>query len=393
MADAGPEPGPEADTSGSPDPLAPQPASPESLSPESLSPEPTPDEASALDLAGRQAAARRARFDTETAPGARVIAVYAIWALLWIGGWTIYSSARGFALVPGLVLTTAFVVVPFVLGGEGARALAAGRYWQGVVALTFSLGFLGFAGSGQITRAMLFPGDPAPIPAQLPAGVTRIDYQASDGQPLVGLLIRAQAPQAPTLVYFHGNAESAVRNLDLGLALRKRGCHVFLAEFRGFGGVGGEPTEAGLLLDGEAALASVERELGTSASQVVLCGRSLGSGVASGLAGRGRGRRVILLSPYTSITDVASRMAPRPLAWLAVRDPLDSRSALTQRSVPLLVFHGDRDGVVPYPLGKELAAAAGGELVTLPGVGHNDLLSPPHGSAILDRWVAFARLP
>ena len=322
-----------------------------------------------------------------------MIAVYAIWALVWLGGWAIYSSARGFALVPGLVLTTAFVVVPFVLGGEGVRALAAARYWQGVVAMTFSLGFLGFAGSGQIVRAMLFPGDTAPIPAQLPAGVTRIDYQASDGQALAGLLLRAEAADAPTLVYFHGNAESAGRNLDLGLALRQRGCHVFLAEFRGFGGVGGEPTEAGLLLDGEAALVAIEGQLGTPPAQVVLCGRSLGSGVASGLAGRGRGRRVILLSPYTSITDVASRMVPRPLAWLAVRDRLDSRGALTQRQVPLLVFHGDRDGVVPYPLGKELAAAAGGELVTLPGVGHNDLLSPPHGSAILERWVTFARLP
>jgi uncharacterized protein len=321
------------------------------------------------------------------------MALYLAWALLWIGGWVLYSSLRGFALVPGLVLTTAFVVVPFVLGGEGIRSLQAERYWQGVLSLAFCLSFVGYAASGSITRAMLFPGDPAPIPQQLPTGVQRVDYQASDGQGLVGLLIRAEDPQAPTLVYFHGNAESAGRNLDLGLALRKRGCHVFLAEFRGFGGVGGDPTEAGLLLDGEAALVAVERELGTPPEQVVLCGRSLGSGVASGLAGRGRGRRVILLSPYTSIVDVASRMAPRPLAWLAVRDRLDSRSALTGRQVPLLVFHGDRDGVVPYPLGKELAAAAGGELVTLEGVGHNDLLSPPHGSAIFERWVAFARIP
>lgn len=321
------------------------------------------------------------------------MALYGAWALLWLGGWVLYSTLRGYALIPGLVLTTAFVVVPFVLCGEGLRGLRGARYLQGGVALLFSLGFLGYAASGQIARAMLFPGDSAPIPQSLPAGVERIEYQASDGQPLVGLLLRASDPEAPSLVYFHGNAESAGRNLDLGLALQKRGCSVFLAEFRGFGGVGGEPSQTGLFLDGEAALGVVERELGVSPARVVLCGRSLGSGVASGLAGRGRGRRVILLSPYTSIVDVASRMAPRPLAWLAVRDPLDSRRALTERSVPLLVFHGDRDGVVPYPLGKELAAAAGGELVTLPGVGHNDLLAPPHGAAILDRWATFARLP
>lgn len=322
-----------------------------------------------------------------------MIALYISWALLWLVGWTLYSSYRGFPLIPGLVLSVCFALVPFVLAGEGARALAAHRFWQAAVALSFSFGFLGVAASGQITRAMLFPGDPAPIPTQLPPGVERIDYLTSDGQSLVGLIVRTPTSGGPTLVYFHGNAESAGRNLDLALELQKRGCNVFLAEFRGFGGVGGSPSEAGLLLDGEAALQTVTQTLGTAKADIVLCGRSLGSGVASGLAGRGHGRRVVLLSPYTSIVDVASRMAPRPLAWLAVRDPLDSRAALTKRSVPLLIFHGDQDRVVPYPLGKELAGAAGGQLVTLPGVGHNDLLSFPQGAAIFDQWAAFAKAP
>lgn len=361
--------------------------------------QPAPSEPGPAEPSGEAAApAKRGRpkFDPSTAPGPRVIALYAGWALLWLGGWLIYSIWRGFPLIPGLVLTAAFVVVPLLLAGEGIRSLQARRFAQAALSLSFAVGFLGLALSGQIVRGMLFPGDTAPLPKHLPRDVSRVDYTASDGQPLAGLLFRAQDPKAPSLVYFHGNAESAGRNLELGLELQRHGCHVFVAEFRGFGGLPGSPTEAGLLLDGEAALGVITRELGTPPEKIVLCGRSLGSGVAAGLAGRGFGSRVVLLSPYTSITDVAARMAPRPLAWLAVRDRLDSRAALTSRSdVPLLVFHGDRDRVVPYELGQDLVAALGdrAELVTIPNIGHNDLLMFPHGDQIFARWASFARAP
>lgn len=336
------------------------------------------------------------RFGREHGPSRAVIALYAGVAAVCLLSWAGYALWRGHALVAGLVFTTLFALAPFVLIAEGLRYAGARQWGQGAIALCCGLFLLGYAASGQLVRGVLFPGDPLPVPAKLPKHLTRVEYAASDGQPLVGILARAAEADAPLIVLFHGNGESAARNVFLAQALRERGCHVFVGEFRGYGGVGGSPTQTGLLLDGEAAIETACARLELPAENIVLCGRSLGSGVASALAARGLGRKLVLLSPYTSITDVAAQLAPRPLAWLAVRDPLDSRAALATRpELPVLVFHGDRDQVVPYGLGQELAASLGarGELVTLAGIGHNDLLSGAAGERVLTRLVEFARAP
>lgn len=332
----------------------------------------------------------------DAVPGRAVSAFYALTVAICLLGWSAYALQRGYPLVIGLVFTTLFALAPLVLIGEGLRYALAQQWGRGAAGLVCGLGLLGYAASGAVVRGMLFPGDPTPIPARLPAGLERVAYEASDGQALAGVLARAPEPGAPLVVFFHGNAESAGQNVSLAEALLARGCHVFLAEFRGFGGLGGSPNQAGLLLDGEAALAAACAALAAEPEQVVLCGRSLGSGVASALASRGRGRKLVLLSPYTSITDIAARLAPRPLAWLAVRDPLDSRAALLARpGLEVLVFHGDRDQVVPYALGQELVAALGGRarLVSLSGVGHNDLLAGAAGREVLTKLVEFARAP
>ena len=70
---------------------------------------------------------------------------------------------------------------------------------------------------------------------------------------------RRPRPHDPVVLYFHGNAEAAAQNLPLAESLHARGLGVFLAEYRGYGGLGGSPSEKGLYADGEAALAELGR--------------------------------------------------------------------------------------------------------------------------------------
>ena len=78
---------------------------------------------------------------------------------------------------------------------------------------------------------------------------------------------------------------------------------------------------------------------------------------------------------FTSVPAVASRLVPvLPMAWL-LGDRFDNLAKAPDISVPTLVVHGDRDGVVPYAMGVALAERIrGAELLTVPGAGHNDLL-------------------
>lgn len=223
-----------------------------------------------------------------------------------------------------------------------------------------------------LVRSMIFPASQAPFPEPEPGeGWSVARYSTTDGVRLAGAYFPPPSPDRPVLLYFHGNAEAAAHNLPFADALRTRGLGVFLAEYRGYGGLGGSPSEEGLYADGEAALAALGR-LGVPAERVVLVGRSLGSGVAVELATRHRVALVVLVSAYTSIVDMGRTVAG-PLAPMFVRDRFDSLSKIGQVSSPIVLVHGTRDDVVPVAMGRRLAAARpDARWVEVPEATHNE---------------------
>ncbi len=235
-----------------------------------------------------------------------------------------------------------------------------------------------------LVRSMIFPGSQAPFPEpREDEGWSVERYETTDGTRLAGAFFRAPSPDAPVLLYFHGNAEAAAHNLPLAADLRARAFGVFLAEYRGYGGLTGSPSEEGLYADGEAALAELGR-LGIPPERVVLVGRSLGSGVAVELATRHRVAAVVLVSAYTSLVDMGRTVAG-PLAPLVVRDRFDSLSKVGRVGAPVVLIHGELDDVVPIAMGRRLAAARpGSRWVEVPGTSHNDF---PGLAALVAREV------
>jgi uncharacterized protein len=225
---------------------------------------------------------------------------------------------------------------------------------------------------GSFVRSMIFPASQAPFPEPREGeGWSLARFETSDGVRLAGAFFPPATAQRPVVLYFHGNAEAASQNLPLAGSLRAHGLGVFLAEYRGYGGLGGSPSEGGLYADGEAALVELGRR-GVPPSRVVLVGRSLGSGVAVELATRHRVAGLVLVSAYTSIVDMG-RLVAGPLAPLVVRDRFDSLSKVGRVSAPVVLLHGSRDDVVPVEMGRRLAAARpGARWVEVPDATHND---------------------
>lgn len=235
-----------------------------------------------------------------------------------------------------------------------------------------------------LVRSMIFPASRVSLPEPgegEPWSVAR--YATADGTRLAGAYFAPASPGRPVVLYFHGNAESAAQNLPLAASLHARGPGVFLAEYRGYGGLGGSPSEKGLYADGEAALAELGRR-GVPPARVVLVGRSLGSGVAVELATRHRVAAVVLVSAYTSIVDLGRTVAG-PLARLVLRDRFDSLSKIGRVTVPVVLLHGNRDEVVPVEMGRRLAAARpGARWVEVPEASHNDF---PGLTALIAREI------
>jgi fermentation-respiration switch protein FrsA (DUF1100 family) len=159
---------------------------------------------------------------------------------------------------------------------------------------------------------------------------------------------------------------------------------VLLTDYRGYGGNPGEPTEAGLLADGRAAL----RWAADHGGRIVSFGESLGTGVAVALAAENPPVAMVLRSPFTSIAEIAGAFIP--FAGALIADRSDSLARIGGVTAPLLVIAGTRDSIVPVTQSRALFEAAPGpkQMLEIPGADHNDwvLLA---GDEVLDAVVAF----
>ena len=229
---------------------------------------------------------------------------------------------------------------------------------------------------------LIFRPDPRPLGAPSPmleASRFRTErVSTADGLDLA-FWAAAPLPGWPTLVVFHGRSGNAADRAPLLLPFADAGYGVVLAEYRGYGANPGLPSEAGFLLDARAQLDWLAAAWGETAP--VVCGESIGSGVAVAMAAERPVRALVLDAPYTSVADLAAAMYRWLPARRLLRHHFDSLSRLPGVRVPVLVLHGDADCLIPHEHGRRVAAAAGGraQFVLLRGAGHPALADDPCG--------------
>jgi pimeloyl-ACP methyl ester carboxylesterase len=117
------------------------------------------------------------------------------------------------------------------------------------------------------------------------------------------------------------------------------------------------------------------RRKGLAPRDVVLLGRSLGSGVAVHVASQRQVRGVILVTPFDSIAGVARRHYPFLPVRLLLRHRFDSLALAPDISVPALFLVSGQDRLIPPGLSHRLAEAWGGpvRMVIVEQTGHNDI--------------------
>jgi uncharacterized protein len=177
--------------------------------------------------------------------------------------------------------------------------------------------------------------------------------------------------QRAALIYFGGNAEDVSGNLaDFDSAFADR--TVYLVNYRGYGGSSGRPSEAALVADAQA----IYDALSLRHDRIAVIGRSLGSGVAIALAASRPVERLVLVTPFDSITNVAAEhFFWMPVRWL-LRDRYDSLARVGKVRAPLLIVVAERDEVVSRARSDALSGAilpALRRTVLIQGATHNDI--------------------
>ena len=215
-------------------------------------------------------------------------------------------------------------------------------------------------------RSMIYFPQPKQIPSptlSLPTaeGATLVSVRDHDG------------PDA--LIYFGGNGEDVSLNLpDFSAAFPNHA--LYLMHYRGYGGSAGNPSETALMED---ALALYER-VSSKHRNIVIAGRSLGSGVAVHLASLRPATRLILITPYDSFGALAAQQFPyMPVRWL-LQDKFESNRYAPQITAPTLLLMAENDELIPRDSTALLLTRFQPGLATLrtiAGASHNTISEDP----------------
>jgi fermentation-respiration switch protein FrsA (DUF1100 family) len=208
----------------------------------------------------------------------------------------------------------------------------------------------------------------------------------SDGAALHALYFKARDPIG-VILYFHGNSGTLRRWGKHAARFADMGFDVLMPDYRGYGKSKGKITEEGLHAD---ALLWYDHLLASWAEKdIVIYGRSLGSAMATPLAVAHRPRMLILETPFANLIDVARFYLPILPYRLLLRYRFQNDRAMRHIAVPVYIFHGKRDNIVPYTSALKLYSSIPSrvlrEMFTFPKAHHNDLVRFPRFKRTLYR--------
>jgi len=232
---------------------------------------------------------------------------------------------------------------------------------------------------------LVFPAPDVVMP-ELEKPAQYVEMQTSDGETLRHVRFKADEG-APKLMFFHGNGSLAAFGLARGRKLYENGFDVLLVEYRGYGGSSGTPTAAALLRD---SIETYDWYKGNSEDWIFLYAHSLGTGVASYLSSKREVQSLVLEAPYSSLSDVAADRYPIFPVKALFKHEIDSTQNLIGTKLPILIIHGEQDGVIPIRYGRKLYEILNPETTewkALSSTGHNNLVANGSVDLALDHFV------
>jgi pimeloyl-ACP methyl ester carboxylesterase len=205
-----------------------------------------------------------------------------------------------------------------------------------------------------------------------PFPFTEHTFEMEDGGVINALQFKVPNSQG-VVFYLKGNSRSLKGWGKFAKDFVSKGYDFFMIDYRGFGKSKGRRTESILLNDAQTVYKWLSKEY--PEEQIVVYGRSLGSGIGARLASWNDPRMLILDSPYFSFYHQIRRYGWwLPLRYL-LRYQLRTDQFIKKVTCPIYIIHGNKDRLISYAQGKRLheISADRSTLITIEGGGHNNL--------------------
>ncbi len=186
------------------------------------------------------------------------------------------------------------------------------------------------------------------------------------------------------LIYFGGNAEDVAWNIP---EFRQYfpAYTLYLVNYRGYGGSSGKPTESGLITDA----LNIFDKVSETHDSISVMGRSLGSLVAVLLAAERNVSKLIAVTPFDSVLNMARDIYPIFPVSLLLKDRFDAVKEINRIQAPVLVLVAEQDGIIPRERTDAFINAFSPEQVSvrvITNATHNDI---QNSSEYADALIAF----
>lgn len=173
--------------------------------------------------------------------------------------------------------------------------------------------------------------------------------ETEEGARINALYFKTRHPKGIVL-YFHGRGGNLSDSWGkVSREFTSRDYELFVIDYRGFGKSIGKLSEKAICHDADFCydyLTNMYRE-----DQIVVYGRSLGTGIATYVASHHDPKTLVLEAPYFSILDLTPRQAPylpRFLIPLLLKYHFRTDQWIVRVDAPIHIFHGTEDELVPY---------------------------------------------
>ncbi len=196
--------------------------------------------------------------------------------------------------------------------------------------------------------------------------------QAKDGTKIATRFWKASNEKA-LILYFHGNYMDIGHMDGIAKFLNVKNYSVLATDYRGYGLSQGKPKESNTYSDAQMVYDYALKQ-GYKYDNIIILGRSVGSGIATELAKNNKSKALILISPFLSAYRVITKFP------LLLFDKFNNIAKIDKVATPLFIVHGKNDQIIPAWHSESLLEKHLGKhkIILIEGAGHNDIYAEEH---------------
>lgn len=230
-------------------------------------------------------------------------------------------------------------------------------------------------------------------PADYDLAFENLYFYSADKTRLNGWFIPAEAGVVKgTVVHMHGNAQNMTAHWVFASWLPSQGYNVFVFDYRGYGQSEGVPDEQGVFEDSVAAIEYIANHETLDSDKIVVFGQSLGGmlAIAASAVCKEYVKAIVAEAPALSYGEWAFDLMPE--LDLPTDDTYTAESYIKRLApVPLMLFHGTKDKVVPFSHSEQIFALAEEpkEFIVIDNGCHNDAMTSVHGNKYQQSMLVF----